>query len=289
MKLQIVKMHGCGNDFILVDNLKLNNRPSFTKNEILGLCDRHFGIGADGIVFLRQSEIGADVAWDFFNSDGSNAEMCGNAARCVMRFVSEKYFNVGKVLSLETQAGIIKGKMLPDGNAEVALFKMPDGGFQYQEKIVSSEKNVFQALCLNTGVPHAVIEVKDLSSYPISSVGRLLVKHPAFGPEGSNITFYQRLTSNKITSTTFERGVEEQTFACGTGATAAAVVFTEQYLQDFPIEVDVPGGDLVVDVSPISKMVLLRGEASYVFDGEIESPEPNFVRPELFGSKKGKG
>ena len=256
---------------------------------MMQLASRHFGVGGDGVVVLRKSEAGADAAWDFFNSDGSSAEMCGNAARCVIRFLSERYGTPGQVLALETLAGIIKGKLLPDGRSEITMFQMPSTGFRYDERIISTEKNAFQTLNINTGVPHAVIEVKDLASYPVSSVGRLLVNHSAFKPAGTNVTFFQRLTSNKILSTTFERGVEEQTFACGTGAAAAAIVFAEAYAQDFPIEVGVPGGPLEVDVSPISKMVLLRGETQHVFEAEAEPPEAKFEEPKLFGSKKGKG
>ncbi len=289
MRMTITKMHGCGNDFVIVDNLHQGSLPKLTKNEVQEICSRHFGVGADGLVLLRKSEVGADVAWDFYNSDGSSAEMCGNAARCVIRFVTERHSTVGTVISLETLAGIKKGKLLPNGQSEITMFSMSPEGFSYEEKIVSTDKNIFQTVCINTGVPHAVIEVKDLLSYPVSSVGRLLVNHAAFMPEGSNITFFQRLTVNKIMSTTFERGVEEQTFACGTGATAAAIVFSELYMQDFPIEVAVPGGDLVVDVSPISKIVLLRGESHVVFEGEVESPSATFIEPALFGSKRGKG
>ncbi len=289
MRFHFTKMHGCGNDFIIVDNFRQENRIPLNKPEIQMLCDRHFGIGADGLVVLKRSEIEkVDMAWDFFNSDASSAEMCGNAARCVLRYASERHFTVGTVLALETRAGIIKGKLLPDGRSEVTMFPVGPNGFALEERILSTEKNVFQTLCVNTGVPHAVIEVKDLSSYPVTSVGRLLVNHAAF-KDGSNITFYQRISTNKILSTTFERGVEEQTFACGTGATAAAVVFAEQYMQDFPVEVTVPGGDLEVDVSPISKFVLLRGGSTFVCEGESESPSADYEPATLFGSKKGKG
>ncbi len=289
MRFAFTKMHGCGNDFIIVDNFRQENRIPLTRPEIQALCDRHFGIGADGFVVIRRSELEkVDMAWDFFNSDGSTAEMCGNAARCVIRYATERHFSLGTVLAMETKAGIVKGKLLPNDISEVTMFPMKDTGFDIEEKILSTEKNVFQTLCVNTGVPHAVIEVKDISSYPISSVGKLLVNHAAF-KAGSNITFYQRVSTNKITSTTFERGVEEQTYACGTGATAAAIVFAEQYMQDFPVEVTVPGGELEVDVSPISKIVLLRGQTAYVCDGEAETPPGDYHAATLFGSKKGKG
>lgn len=289
MRMSLVKMHGCGNDFVILDHLRQGTPVPLGSREARHLASRHFGVGADGVLVLRRSEIGADAAWDFFNSDGSSAEMCGNAARCVIRLLTERYSTPGTVLSIETLAGIIKGKLLPDGRSEITMFGVPPQGFRYDERIISTEKNAFQTLNINTGVPHAVIEVKDLASYPVSSVGRLLVGHAAFKPAGTNATFFQRLTSNKIMATTFERGVEEQTFACGTGAVAAAIIFAEAYAQVFPIEVSVPGGTLEVDMSPISKKMLLRGPTQLVFEAELEAPDPNFEEPSLFGSKKGKG
>jgi diaminopimelate epimerase len=286
MKIKLHKMHGCGNDFLFLDSMQ-EEPPRFYRAEIVQLCDRHCGVGADGLVILHKGKAPqADAAWEFYNSDGSQAEMCGNAARCAIKYLQEKHFPGDEPVSIETAAGLIRGKVQEDGSVEVTLFSQGNLKFEYQEKILSTEKNIFTAFCVNTGVPHAVIEVKDIMSYPIAQVGRLLLKHPVFGVEGTNVTFFQRLVGNRIRSTTFERGVERETLACGTGAAAAAIIYTEQYLQGFPVEVSVPGGDLVVDVSPVSKMLLLRGSAEHVFDVEIESLNNKFEAPTPYGDHR---
>jgi diaminopimelate epimerase len=288
MKFKFHKMQGCGNDFLLMDCMN-DEPPNFYRNEIVQLCDRHYGIGADGFLILMKSQDTADAAWKFFNSDGSPAEMCGNAARCAVRFLQEKYFPGEEPVSIETGAGLIKGKLLDDKTVEITLFAKGNLKFEYTEKIISTEKNIFTVFCIDTGVPHAVLEVKDIFTYPIGQVGRLLVKHPVFGPAGSNITFFQRLVGNRIRSTTYERGVYRETFACGTGAAAAAIIYTEQYLQDFPVEVAVPGGDLAVEVSPVSKMLLLRGPAEYLFQVELEALDNKFEPPALYGERRRPG
>jgi diaminopimelate epimerase len=131
-----------------------------------------------------------------------------------------------------------------------------------------------------------VVEVKSLQGYPVSSVGSAILNHPAFAPEKTNVTFFQRLVGNRILSTTFERGVEQETFACGTGAAAAAIVFCDMYLEALPVEVQVPGGELTVDVSPATKYLLLRGPATYVGVSEVEDFPAEFQEPRLFGAPR---
>lgn len=275
MKIGFIKMHGCGNDFLLIDSVR-NLAPRFTPQEVRFYCDRHFGVGADGLVVLKSSEV-ADAAWDFYNSDGSKAEMCGNAARCAVRYLSEKYLP-DETVSIETLVGIVKGRLLPDGQVEVGL-SAPHFEFDYTEHILEIENNVFQLQCVNTGVPHAVLEVKDLMTYPISRVGRQIQAHALFQENGINVTFFQRLVGNRIRSTTFERGVAAETLACGTGAAAAALIFSRIYAQPLPINVSVPGGDLLVDLSPVSRVLLLTGPAEFVFEFEMENAPPHFERP----------
>lgn len=285
MKLRFHKMQGCGNDFLFLDSMG-DEPPEFYPGEVIHLCDRHYGVGADGLVILHRGKGKADAAWTFYNCDGSEAEMCGNAARCAVRYLAEKHFPGDDPISLETKAGVIKGKYLGKNLVEITMFSQGNLRFEYDEKVIATEKNMFTTFCINTGVPHAVIEVKDILSYPIDQVGRLLVKHPAFGAAGSNVTFFQRLVGNRIRSTTFERGVETETLACGTGATAAAIIYSEQYMQNFPVEVSVPGGDLTIDMSPVSKMLLLRGPADHVFEVDMESVEGNFEQPTPFGAHR---
>jgi diaminopimelate epimerase len=285
MNFHFVKMQGCGNDFLIMDYFgtdPMDLRP----NEIRFLCDRHFGFGADGLVVLCGSEV-AHAAWKFFNSDGSEAEMCGNAARCVIRLLAEKHYpSETAPLSLETKAGIIRGRKMDDQSIEITLHPESGMKFESEQKIIKTEKDVFEGYFINTGVPHFVLEVKDLYSYPIDEVGALFVKHEAFQPSGTNVTFFQRVVGPRIRSTTFERGVEKETLACGTGVAAAAIIYSELYLQAMPIEVNVPGGDLTVDISPVSKMLLLRGPAEYVFSGECSEIPQNFEERFQYGAKK---
>ena len=138
---------------------------------------------------------------------------------------------------------------------------------------------------MKTTTEQDAIEVKDISTYPILDVGKRLLKHPAFGPAGTNVTFFQRMVGQRIKATTFERGVEYETFACGTGVAAAAIVYSELFLQPFPIEVEVPGGVLNVDVSPVSKMLLLQGPAQHVYTVELDGLPRHFDKPFLFNKR----
>ena len=161
MKMKLHKMQGCGNDFLFLDFLGSDDMTEFRKNEVRFLCDRHFGVGADGFVILRPPRHPEhSAAWNFFNSDGSVAEMCGNAARCAMRFLAEKIGLGEGVLSLETSAGVIKGQVIDDKICEITMFSEGDLKFDYTEKVLSTEKNVFTAFCINTGVsdhPHCAV------------------------------------------------------------------------------------------------------------------------------------
>jgi diaminopimelate epimerase len=278
-------MQGCGNDFLILDSMQSEPTP-FYPQEIQWLCDRNFGVGADGLVILTKSPE-YHCKWLFYNSDGSEAEMCGNAARCIVRYLSENYFPHDVPITIETKAGVIKGRMMDQpGMVEITLISKSFDRFEYDQKIIATDKYSLEVNLINTGVPHAVIEVKDLASYPILEVGRVVRSHPAIGPEGANVTFFQRLVGPRIRSTTFERGVERETLACGTGAAAAAIVYSETYMQPLPIEVSVPGGDLVVDVSPVSKMLLLQGPAQYVYKISLSEIVNNFEKPILYSQPR---
>ncbi len=285
MDFNFIKMQGCGNDFLIFDSMHQEPTP-FYPREVLWLCDRNFGIGADGVVILTRSE-NYHAKWIFYNSDGSEAEMCGNAARCVIRYLAEHHFPHDVPICLETKAGVVKGQLRDStGLVEVTLTSKSYERFDYDQKVIATDKYSVEVNLINTGVPHAVVEVKDIYSYPILQVGKDLRAHPAFGPEGANVTFFQRLVGPRIRSTTFERGVEGETLACGTGAAAAAIIYSETYMQPLPIEVNVPGGELLVDISPVSKMLLLRGPAQYVFNVSVPEIPHNFEKCHLHSSPK---
>jgi diaminopimelate epimerase len=283
MNFHFFKMQGCGNDFLLLDYISETDPPRFSESEIQFFCDRNYGIGADGVVMLAKSQI-AHAKWTFFNCDGSEAEMCGNAARCAVRYMTEKYgAGQSEMIHIETQVGILKGKCLPDENlVEVSL--MPDRPLkiEYEDVTLRVGDDVVQAYFLNTGVPHAVVQVRDIRKYPVTKIGKALVAHAAFGAEGTNVTFFEEGIGQKIFATTFERGVEKETLACGTGAAAAAIVYSQLYLQPLPIEVSVPGGLLYVDTSPVSKVLLLRGPAEHVVQIDLPEVLP-YEKMKLFG------
>lgn len=283
MKFNFVKMQGAGNDFIILDSMHME-ATQFHPREVEYFCDRHVGVGADGFVLLTSSEE-AHAEWLFINSDGTEAEMCGNAARCAIRYLADKHFPDEIPLSIKTKAGIIKGKPLERNLIEVALFKSNDGKFEYDHRVLKVDDTVVDIFSLNTGVPHAVIEVKDLSTYPIEKIGKLVMHHAMFGKAGTNVTFFEREVGQKIKSTTYERGVEKETMACGTGVAAAAIVYSQLYLQSFPITVEVPGGTLTVDMSPVSKYVLLQGPADYVFEVSMDDVPIGYEKRKLFSER----
>ena len=289
--MKFTKMHGAGNDFVFVDALSFppGEEPRFHTEDARRLCDRRFGIGADGFAVLHQTSFdGADLEWTFFNSDGSRAEMCGNAARCAIRLVVDRgaVANAarGGPVRLKTPAGVVPGRTLPEGEVEIAMPVAPTASVE--EKAIKTDDGAHRVMTVNTGVPHAVIEVSDLASFPVARVGAALVRHPAFLPAGTNVTFFQRLSGSTILSTTFERGVEEETFACGTGVTSAALAFREAHGGRFPVSVTVPGGKLEVDVR--DGAVWLRGPAAYVYEGTLLEHPRSFGVPEAF-RKRGSG
>lgn len=277
MRFQFHKMQGCGNDFLIYDQMQENEINPLKPHEIQYLCNRHFGIGADGFVILSKGGTKSHCEWRFYNNDGSEAEMCGNAARCAIRFLTDHYFQGEEIVTIETRAGLIKGKIAGERDiVEVTLFGRSDAKPDIVEKLIRSDDEVVRCYCINTGVPHAVIEVKDIHDYPISKIGKMVMHHPAFQPDMTNVTFFQQRVGPQIMATTYERGVEKETLACGTGAAAAALVFSELYVQPLPVQVVMPGGVLSVDASSVAKRLLLRGEAQYVCQVHIDDIPSEF-------------
>src|SRR5436190_6325805 len=271
MILEFTKMNGAGNDFVLIDNRAQTVRLS--KLEIVSLCDRHRGIGADGLILLKASQSGkADWAWDFYNSDGSTGEMCGNGARCFARFVQTR---TGKKtdFTFETEAGIIKAKF--EGE-RVRVSLTEPGGLQLDEELpVTAGKVTVHSL--NTGVPHAVLFVPDADNAMVQQLGPEIRRHSRFAPKGTNVNFVQVLGAAHIRVRTFERGVEGETLACGTGVTASALIASRVHRFESPVKVQVQGGDqLEVSFRETNggfSEVQLSGPAQFVFEGKIILPE----------------
>ena len=260
-------MNGAGNDFVLLDNragtLKLS-RPHIVK-----LCDRHRGVGADGLILLNRCRSGkADWAWEFYNSDGSVGEMCGNGARCFARFVQ---LRTGSELdfSFETVAGIIHAEF--QGERVTVNLTSPEALTLHEPLALSTGKTSVHSV--NTGVPHAVLFVPDADQAMIQQLGPELRHHPRFAPKGTNVNFVQVLGPARIRVRTFERGVEGETLACGTGVTASALISARVHKFGSPIQVQVQGGDQLevrfVEGDGGFSDVRLTGPAEFVFEGKI--------------------
>jgi diaminopimelate epimerase len=268
MLLEFTKMNGAGNDFVLIDGR--TNRPKLSKEQIVRLCDRHRGIGADGLIVLTPCESGkADWAWEFFNSDGSTGEMCGNGARCFGRFV-QRSTGTDRDFSFETEAGVIEAHFKGE---QVTVNLTDPHGLRLNENLALA--NGPQTVhSLNTGVPHAVLFVPDADKAMVQQLGPELRRHPHFGPKGTNVNFVQVLGPNSIRVRTFERGVEGETLACGTGVTASAIIASQVHQFQPPIKVRVLAGDeLAVNFKQQDGgffAVSLTGPADFAFDGTTQ-------------------
>lgn len=270
MKLAFTKMNGAGNDFILIDNR--DGKIRLTPERAARLCDRQRGVGADGVMLLIPCASGAaDWAWEFFNSDGSAAEMCGNGARCFARYIQKVVGASGKV-TFETAAGVIGAEFHGE---RVTINLTAPKGLRLGETVPMSigPRPVHS---LNTGVPHAVLFVEDADQAMVLPWGAELRRHAHFAPKGTNVNFVQKLGPGQIRVRTYERGVEGETLACGTGVTASALISSRVHGFTSPVQVRVQGGD-TLEVSWSESggeftEVRLNGPADFVFEGVIEIP-----------------
>ena len=266
MLVDFTKMNGAGNDFVLIDNRKIGLQLS--QEQIKYICDRQRGIGADGIMLLRNAVGEADLGWDFYNQDGSEGEMCGNGARCFARFAQRK-LKSSDTISFETLAGIIQAKLQGE-NAIINL--TPPENLRIDDHISTSHGKL-EIHSVNTGVPHAVLFVEDADKSMVSKLGKEIRHHDHYSPAGTNVNFVQLTGDNSIHVRTYERGVGE-TLACGTGVTASALITAKLHGYASPISVQVLGGEnLSVDFETDGnsfKNIKLTGPAEFVFTGQIE-------------------
>jgi diaminopimelate epimerase len=268
MLLEFWKMNGAGNDFILLDNRA--EKISLSRAQIVRLCDRHRGIGADGLIAVVPCDSGkADWAWQFYNPDGSTGDMCGNGARCFARFV-QRLTGAKDRLTFETGAGVITASF--DGErVSVNLTKPKDLRLNQQVPLSTGPASIHS---LHTGVPHAVLYVPDADKAMVHTLGLEIRRHPHFGPRGTNVNFVQVLGPNHIRVRTFERGVEGETLACGTGVSAASLISARVHKFTSPVKVQVQGGDALEvsfrDTGADFTDVRLAGPADFVFEGRIE-------------------
>ncbi len=272
MLLHFYKMNGAGNDFIVVDNRDLSIQ--LDGQTIEALCDRHRGIGADGLLAVEPAEHGADFRFRYYNADGGEAEMCGNGARCFGRFTAHLGDEVAERVTFETIAGILAADMVDD-QVRIAMSVPKDLRLDTGVTVPGTKTAIH---FLNTGVPHAVAFVESMDEFEsmdVFTLGRAIRQHEAFAPAGTNANFATVLQPGHIAIRTYERGVEDETLACGTGMVACALVHHLLTGASSPVKVDVAGGDTLeigfeTDGGSSFANVTLTGPADFVFEGEVE-------------------
>jgi diaminopimelate epimerase len=272
--LRFTKMHGLGNDFVVLDAIR--QAIALTPAKIRFIADRHFGIGCDQVLIVEPpiSE-NADFRYRIFNADGSEVAQCGNGARCFARFVREQGLTEKNEICVDTDAGRLVLSHQDDGTIRVDMGvprHAPDTIPLRVERErmfyrVTIDGTAWEFGAVSMGNPHAVIRVHDVDQAPVATLGKILETHECF-PERANIGFMQRLGNHHIRLRVFERGVGE-TLACGSGACAAVVVGMEQGLLQSPVRVDLRGGELMIDWAGREHSVFLRGPAVSVFEGQI--------------------
>ncbi len=264
--LKFTKMNGAGNDFVLLDNR--DGALRLDAQKIARLCDRHRGIGADGLLMVERSDDGVDFRMRYYNADGGEAEMCGNGARCFARFVN-RIAGPRDAINFATQAGEIRASFV-GGSVRLAMSDPKE--LRLNERL-NLKQQTLTVDSINTGVPHAVIFVENLENASVQRLGAEIRHHAHFAPKGTNVNFAMQLDRRNIAIRTYERGVEAETLACGTGVVASALIFHEMTAAKSPVCVHVNGGE-TLEVSFEKGAdgyhdVTLTGPADFVFDGEI--------------------
>ena len=276
-KLSFTKMNGAGNDFVVLDNRA--GELALDGAAISRLCDRHRGIGADGLLMVETPADGTDAEFRmrYHNADGGEAEMCGNGARCFARYAARLTAGDGTAredMNFQTGAGLIRARF--DGEIVHLDMSPPNGGADLGELALDGAGSLPRAYFLNTGVPHVVVPVDDVETVDVHPIGRAIRYHERFSPKGTNANFIQPYSMSEIILRTYERGVEGETLACGTGAVASALVHAEMnnVIGAGSVAVRVRSGDVLrigfERTGPFEfARVTLGGPAEFVFSGEI--------------------
>ncbi len=257
--MEFYKLVATGNDFIVIDSRDKSGDFGDLSRLARSLCARRFSIGADGLIVLKKHPE-VDFAWDFYNSDGSRAEMCGNGARCAARLFS--YLTGKSEIEFLTDVGIIRAEV--DGDTVTV-----DMGSYSDLKMnieIPVDGDLLKGHFVNTGVPHFVVEVDDLEDLDVVSLGRKIRFHQLFSPSGTNVDFF-KVEDGFFSMRTYERGVEDETLACGTGACAVSVVSRELGYGEKLFPIKVKGGELEVELD--GSFMRLRGEARIVYKGVL--------------------
>jgi diaminopimelate epimerase len=268
--IEFTKMVAAGNDFILIDNRgkeaqkRIGNLSKFAK----AVCVRKHSIGADGLLVIEKSKK-ADITMRLFNPDGSEAAMCGNGSRCVAYYAAKKGITKNK-LSIETKAGILKARVGKNA-ATIEMMKPKELKSRFSIDVYDE---TFEVDFVNTGVPHVVYFVEDLENFDVKRFGREIRYHKEFASKGTNVNFARVIDRHNISIRTYERGVEDETFACGTGAVASSIIASELHSIESPVRVKTWGGEVLTvyfkKIDNEYKEVYLEGEVRLVYEGVFE-------------------
>ncbi|MBW4623943.1 MAG: diaminopimelate epimerase [Brasilonema octagenarum HA4186-MV1] len=280
MAIEFTKYHGLGNDFILIDN-RSSSEPVITPEQAVKLCDRHFGIGADGVIFALPGENGTDYTMRIFNSDGSEPEMCGNGIRCLGAFLADLEGDAKKSdqYRIHTLGGVMTPQLMPDGQVKVDMGiprllagEIPTTINPANEKVINQPLEVagktWDVTCVNMGNPHCITFVEDVATIPLEVIGPQFEHHPVF-PQRINTEFIQVVRPDYVKMRVWERGAGI-TLACGTGACASLVAGVLTQRCDRKATVELPGGPLLIEWSQIDQRLYMTGPAERVFTGKID-------------------
>lgn len=279
MAIDFVKYHGLGNDFILIDQ-RQTTEPCLTPDQAVAWCDRHFGMGADGVIFVLPGQNGADYTMRIFNSDGSEPEMCGNGIRCFAKFVAELEGKPEATYQIHTLAGLITPKLNPNGQVTVDMglprllaAEIPTTLAAATAKVIDQTLEVagqsWSVTCVSMGNPHCITFVEDVAAMPLEAVGPQFEHHPVF-PQRTNTEFIQVVSSNYLKMRVWERGAGI-TLACGTGACASLVAGVLTGRCNRKATVELPGGCLEIEWSEPEQRIYMTGPATRVFGGKAEA------------------
>jgi len=272
MEIHFTKTNGAGNDFVVIDN-RDGRYDALDRKAIALLCDRHRGIGADGLLAVEKSSSDADFRFRYYNADGGEAEMCGNGARCFARFARPLLGDKVAAMTFDSIAGRISATFIED-NVCIQLSQPKDLQLNRQLIVNDSPLTIHS---IDTGVPHAIEIVEELENIDIRRRGAALRHHKAFSPKGTNVNFQLVTGPGRIRIRTYERGVEDETLACGTGVVANAIIHHELTTAPSPIHVEVRGGETMVvafdkDATGNYHNVTLTGPADITFTGTFTLP-----------------
>ena len=281
MVIEFSKYQGLGNDFILIDN-RHSPETIVTPQNAIAMCDRHFGIGADGVIFALPGQEGAEYTMRIYNSDGSEPEMCGNGIRCLAKFIAslEGTTEVNKSYKIHTLAGTIVPQLTSDGEVRVDMgqpqlmaAEIPTNLSSPEDKVIAQPLKVadktWSVTCVSMGNPHCITFVEDSEAIALESIGTLFEHHPAF-PQRTNTEFIQVVKSDYIKMRVWERGAGS-TLACGTGACASVVAGVLNNKCARVCTVELPGGCLQIEWSHTDGKVYMTGPAVEVFTGQYIS------------------